>query len=161
MSSAIKIKKLMGKFINREIIVYAIAGALTTVVNMATYYMLCYWIVIDHLIANMIAWMVAVTFAYVVNAGWVFRDKRSSVKEELMKMIKFFIARIFSLGVEEGGLFLFVNLLEFNNMAVKGLLAIVVIAINYVWSKFYVFNRTKREYREDGIEDGIQDSINA
>lgn len=140
-----KIKKLMERFVNRETIVYGIAGLLTTAVNMVTYYILCYWIIMDHLLANIIAWMVAVTFAYFVNAGWVFRDKRSTVGAELAKMVKFIFARIFSLGVEEGGLFLFVNLLKYNNMAVKAGLAVIVIVINYIWSKFYVFNSSKED----------------
>lgn len=145
MSKLMKIKRLMDKFVNRETIVYAIAGLLTTAVNMATYYILCYWVVMDHLVANMIAWVVAVTFAYFINAGWVFRDKKSTVKEEMSKMVKFFLARLFSLGIEEGGLFLFVNLLSFNNMAVKAGLAVIVIVINYIWSKFYVFNKSQND----------------
>ncbi len=145
MSKLMKIKRLMDKFVNRETIIYAIAGLLTTAVNMATYYILCYWVVMDHLVANMIAWVVAVTFAYFINAGWVFRDKKSTVKEEMSKMVKFFLARLFSLGIEEGGLFLFVNLLSFNNMAVKAGLAVIVIVINYIWSKFYVFNKSQND----------------
>lgn len=140
-----KIKILARKFINRETIIYTIAGFMTTAVNMVTYYILCYWVRMDHLIANIIAWIVAVTFAYFVNAGWVFRDKRSTLKDELYKMFKFFLARLFSLGLEEGGLFLFVNLLKFNNMAVKAGLAVIVIVANYVWSKFYVFSNSKKD----------------
>lgn len=139
------INKLVKKFVNRETIVYGIAGLLTTAVNMVTYYILCYWVIMDHLLANIIAWVVAVTFAYFANAGWVFKDKRSTVKEELVKMMKFILARIFSLGVEEGGLFLFVSLLKYNNMAVKAGLAVIVIVINYIWSKFYVFNSSKND----------------
>lgn len=139
------IKKVAEKLINRETIVYVIAGVMTTAVNMVTYYVLCYWVMMDHLIANIIAWVVAVTFAYFVNAGWVFQDKRTSLKEELSKMGKFFLARILSLGVEEGGLFLFVNLIHWNNMAVKAGLAVIVIIINYILSKFYIFVETKKD----------------
>lgn len=149
MSMIMKFKNLMDKFINRETIVYVIAGVMTTAVNMVTYYILCYWVRMDHLIANIIAWILAVTFAYFVNAGWVFRDKRTTIKEELSKMVKFFLARLFSLGVEEGGLFLFVNLLYFNNMAVKAGLAVIVIVINYIWSKFYVFNNAQKVCSEE------------
>lgn len=138
------VKKLIKKFLNREMIVYGIAGVMTTAVNMVTYYLLCYGAVINHLIANIIAWIIAVTFAYYVNAGWVFRDKRSSIKDESVKMMKFFLARLFSLGVEEGGLLLFVSLLHFNNMTVKAGLAVVVIILNYICSKFYVFNGDKK-----------------
>lgn len=138
------LKNLWRKFVNRETIVYGIAGVMTTAVNMVTYYLLCYGVRMNHLVANIIAWIVAVTFAYFVNAGWVFHDKRTSVREEISKMVKFFLARILSLGVEEGGLFLFVNLLEWNNMAVKAGMAVIVIILNYICSKFYVFTGKKQ-----------------
>lgn len=138
------LKNLWRKFVNRETIVYGIAGVMTTAVNMVTYYLLCYGVRMNHLVANIIAWIVAVTFAYFVNAGWVFHDKRTSVREEISKMVKFFLARILSLGVEEGGLFLFVNLLGWNNMAVKAGMAVIVIILNYICSKFYVFTGKKQ-----------------
>lgn len=138
------LKKLLKKLLNRELVIYAIAGVMTTAVNMVTYYLLCYGAVINHLIANIIAWIIAVTFAYYVNAGWVFRDKRNGIKEESLKIMKFFVARLLSLGVEEGGLLLFVSLLGWNNMMVKAGLAVVVIILNYICSKFYVFNNEKK-----------------
>lgn len=138
------LKKLINKFLNRETVVYAISGVMTTAVNMVTYYLLCYVAVMNHLIANIIAWIIAVTFAYFVNAAWVFRDKRTTLREEFVKMVKFFVARIVSLGVEEGGLLIFVSVLGLNNMAVKAGLAVIVIILNYICSKFFVFNSDKK-----------------
>lgn len=139
--------RLMKKFINRETIVYIIAGVMTTAVNILVYYILCSYTVLNHLIANIIAWVVAVTFAYFINAGWVFRDINSSLKAEAVKMSKFFLARVFSLLVEEGGLFLLVNILQWNNMVVKAGLAVIVIVLNYLCSKFYVFTHNKSGFK--------------
>jgi putative flippase GtrA len=93
------------------------------------------------LIANIIAWVLAVTFAYFMNAVWVFKDERQAAPQETIKMFKFYVARIFSLVVEEAGLFLFVELLHFNNMIVKCGLAVIVIILNYVLSKLFIFNK--------------------
>lgn len=138
-----KHKKILGKIINREIIVYGIAGVMTTIVNLVSYYFLWNVAGIHNLVANAIAWFIAVTFAYFVNAFWVFRDKITTLREEVIKVVKFFSARGFSLLIEEAGLFIFVEVLHFNNMAVKGVLAVLVIIVNYIFSKLFIFHTNK------------------
>lgn len=137
-------KKILVKIINRETIVYGIAGVLTTLVNLVSYYLLWKIAGIENLVANVIAWVIAVTFAYFINAFWVFRDRITTLKEEFTKLLKFFSARGFSLLIEEAGLYIFVDLLHFNNMVVKGGLAVVVIIVNYFLSKMFIFQGNKR-----------------
>ncbi|BCJ94913.1 membrane protein, GtrA family [Anaerocolumna cellulosilytica] len=138
-------KKILARIINRETIVYGIAGVLTTLVNLLSYYLLWKVAGIESLTANAIAWVIAVTFAYFVNAFWVFRDKINTLKEEFIKLLKFFSARGFSLLIEEVGLYIFVDLLYFNNMLVKGSLAVVVIVVNYFFSKMFIFQGSKEK----------------
>jgi putative flippase GtrA len=130
------------KFVNRETIAYIIAGVLTTIVNFASYEGL-YRMGIPNLTANAIAWVVAVAFAYVVNRNNVFQSKSSSAKEEAAKIVKFFGARLATFVVEEGGMFLFIDILGFYRLLVKALLAVVVILLNYILSKLYIFNNKK------------------
>lgn len=129
------------KYVNRETITYAIAGVLTTVVNYFSYYLFCRIIGIETLIANVIAWVIAVVFAYIINDKWVFRSLKVSIRNEIEKIIKFFGARIFSLIVEEVGLILFVSILGWNDLIVKAALAVVVIIMNYFFSKLFIFNK--------------------
>jgi putative flippase GtrA len=75
-----------------------------------------------------------------MNARIVFLDSGNSRKDESIKIIKFFLARGLSLIVEEAGLFIFANLIGFNDMVVKGSLAVVVIIMNYILSKVFIFN---------------------
>lgn len=135
------VKKLISFFFNREIVNYAIAGVLTTIVNFTSYHLLCNILKIPNLISNIIAWVLAVTFAYIVNKTLVFLSKSSSKMEEAQKITKFFGARLVSLGVEELGLYLFVDRLHFPNLYVKAALAIIVIIINYIFSKQYIFRK--------------------
>lgn len=137
-------KLLMDKFFTREIITYGISGVLTTVINLASYYVCWNILHIHNLIANVIAWILAVTFAYFTNAIWVFNEEREEAKSEFIKMIKFYIARMVSLVVEEVGLFLFVEILHFHNMIIKCALAIIVIILNYVLSKTFIFNKNRK-----------------
>lgn len=138
-----KFNLIWSKLVNRETITYIIAGVLTTIVNFISYYVFCNLLGIENLFANVIAWIIAVIFAYVINYVWVFRSKKGENKQELEKVSKFFGARLFSLGVEELGLYVFVNILNWNNLIVKASLAVIVIILNYFFSKVFIFNEKK------------------
>ncbi|MGN0506608.1 MAG: GtrA family protein [Lachnospiraceae bacterium] len=134
-----QIKKLWKLFVNRETITYGIAGVATTVVNFIAYHLFCNILLIPNLIANAIAWVIAVAFAYVVNARWVFQDKKEGVSEESKKVVKFFGARLVTFFVEEAGMFLLVDVLHGPNLWMKAIVAVLVIILNYVFSKLFVF----------------------
>jgi putative flippase GtrA len=135
--------KYLRSYVNRETITYGITGVLTTLVNYSSYYVCARVASLDKYVSNTIAWVVAVTFAYVVNNFWVFQAKTQGIKEEIFKIIKFYSARIVSLGVEVLGLFVFYTLLGFNDLIVKAFLAVFVIIINYFFSKIFIFNKEK------------------
>lgn len=138
-----KLKPYLDKLINRETITYAVAGVLTTFVNFLAYHMLCNVVGIENLIANGIAWVIAVIFAYLINDLWVFQAKSAGIRDEIEKISKFFGARIFSFIIEESGMFLFVDVMKLNNLIVKAGLAVIVIILNYIFSKMFIF--TKKE----------------
>jgi len=135
------IKKLWKVVVNRETITYGIAGVSTTVVNFIAYHLFCNILGIPNLIANAIAWVIAVAFAYVVNARWVFQDKQEDVAGESKKIVKFFSARLVTFGVEELGMFILVDLLHGPNMIMKAVVAVLVIILNYIFSKLFVFTK--------------------
>lgn len=137
------IRNIWKKLMTREIITYVIFGILTTIVNFTTFHIFCNILNIEDLTANAIAWVIAVAFAYIVNALWVFRSKYISVSNEVKKVIRFVLARISSFIIEQAGLIVFVKWLNFNNLIVKAVLAIIVIIINYVFSKLFVFTKKK------------------
>lgn len=143
MIDKIKSHTLFKKAVNRETITYAICGILTTIVNFISYECL-YRLGMSNLTANWIAWVIAVTFAYIVNKWSVFRSRSSSVKDELLKMIKFYGARLVSLGVEQAGLLVFVEILGVYRWLVKGALSVIVIILNYIFSKLYIFVKRQK-----------------
>ncbi len=134
--------KLINKIVNRETIAYIIAGVLTTVVNFISYESL-YRLGLKNLTANAIAWVIAVTFAYFVNKKQVFLSKSKSLADEARKMSKFFGARLITLGVEQAGMYLFIDVLGFHRLIVKAVIAVVVIVLNYLFSKIFIFNKNK------------------
>ena len=60
---------------------------MTTVLNVGTYMLLSQYIGIDAAISNIIAWIVAVAFAYITNRLWVFESKASEFKEILRELV--------------------------------------------------------------------------
>jgi putative flippase GtrA len=140
----LQVQGIIKKVVNRETISYTVAGVLTTIVNFATYEGL-YIMGIPNLTANAIAWLVAVTFAYVVNKINVFESKSHSLTDELAKITKFFGARLVTLGIEQLGMYIFIDRLGFQHLLVKAAIAVIVIILNYVFSKLYIFN-TKQDH---------------
>lgn len=139
--------KIFNKNINKEIIKYGIAGVMTTLVNYLTYFLMCNVLEISNLNSNAIAWIVAIIFAYIVNNGVVFKSSYINIKKETIKIIKFFLARLASFAFEQFGMFIFIDFLKLNNLIIKAVLNIVVIIINYFFSKLYIFNK-KYEIKE-------------
>lgn len=136
----IKGHPLYRKVVNRETIAYIIFGILTTVVNFVSYESL-YRLLKSNLTANWMAWVIAVTFAYLVNKWNVFHSRSKTLMDELVKMGKFYGARLVSLGVEELGMYVFIEKLGIYRWLVKGFLSIIVIIINYIFSKLYIFKK--------------------
>lgn len=140
-----KLKQLMIKY--KEIIMYLIFGVATTAVNWVVYSMLMSWTPVPMTFSNGIAWFVAVLFAYVTNKLYVFGS--SSWKwDTLVKEIgKFFGARILTGIIEIGGLPLLYycgvdqSLFGIDGFAAKIVISVIVVILNYVFSKIFVFKR--------------------
>ena len=59
-----KIKSIIKKFMTKEVILYVVFGVLTTIVNFVTFYLLTHFTKTDENVANSIAIILAVLFAY-------------------------------------------------------------------------------------------------
>ncbi len=134
-------KDLIKKVLNRETITYVICGALTTFVSMATYWLGYDVFKMDVLIANVFSWIMAVTFAYVVNKIFVFRSKTKKINDIAKEVVAFFGGRVGTLLIETLILFVFVTTLNFHEMLVKLAAQFIVLVLNYVISKLFIFKK--------------------
>ena len=142
-------KDLIRKLYEREIVRYVFFGALTTLVNLVVFYGLLL-LKINHNAANVVSIIVAILFAYFVNFRYVFCSKCDSLKEHLFSLLRFVGARLFSMVVEVGGVWLLVDVLSQNPMVGKLLTQALVIVLNYIFSKFFVFKTKKNNRKKDG-----------
>lgn len=138
-----KIKELWeNKEQRNEMITYVVMGLLTTIVNYAVY-LVCTWAFgIDKLVANVIAWILAVVFAFVTNRKWVFKSKKNSPKEIGQEFFYFVGGRLASLVIFDVALFtLMVNTFKMNDLLVKLITNVGVVIFNYFVGKFLVFKK--------------------
>lgn len=133
-----KIIELIKKY--QSIIKYLIFGVLTTVVNIISYY-ICYEIVgISNIVSTIISWLIAVLFAFITNKLFVFDSKKWD-KNSVKEIINFFSFRVATGVVEVLMMYVFVDLLSFNGTVMKLITNIIVIILNYIASKIFVFKK--------------------
>ena len=123
---------------HKSILLYLLFGGLTTVVSIGTYAL--FLPVVSPLIANIFSWVAAVTFAYVTNRTWVFASKEKGLAI-IQEAFAFYGGRVFTLGLEEVVLYVFITLLFFPPLTVKVFAQVIVLILNYVISKLFVFNK--------------------
>ena len=134
-----KIKQLLDKY--REPIVYLVFGVLTTVVNYLVY-LPCYnWLGLSATVSNVLAWVVAVAFAYLTNKPFVFKSKDWSARTVLPELIKFVGCRVGSGAMETVIILLTVDILGGNGNVWKLVTSVLVVVLNYIASKFLVFKK--------------------
>ena len=130
-------KKLMKK--HKEVIMYLVFGVLTTAVNIVTYAFFTRVITLDMYSANIIAWVLAVLFAYVTNRKYVFESSAKRAKEKFKEIMSFYACRLFTFGIDMSFMFLMVDMLYINDMVSKVVVNVIVILLNYILSKEFIF----------------------
>lgn len=131
--------KLMKKY--KSFIAYAVFGVFTTVVNIVTYHLCYYNAGLSNTLSNVAAWILAVTFAYLTNKVWVF-ESRSWKWEILRREIPTFISCRIATGIMDIMImYICVDILEWHAMLMKIASNVLVILLNYVFSKLVIFKK--------------------
>lgn len=121
-----------------EIINYLIVGGMTTLVSISIYALFTKCFHINYMIANVISWIISVLFAYITNRIFVFKSKSENI---VLEIYQFFKYRIFSFLIEIFLMYVFVELINIDDMISKVIVQIIVIVLNYVFSKLFVFKK--------------------
>ena len=126
---------------HKSFISYGIFGVLTTVVNIVTYNLCYYQMGISNTLSNIAAWILAVTFAYLTNKAWVF-ESRSWAWEILRREIPAFVSCRLATGILDLVImYLCVDVMLWNAMLMKLMSNILVILLNYIFSKLVIFKK--------------------
>ena len=168
-----KIKELYKKY--EEIIIYLIVGVLTTIVSWGACFVAKLFldsnVPLQNFFINTISWVVGVCFAYPLNRHWVFKSKNKQIIKEFFG---FAGSRVSTWVLDVIIMWLFINILSFRDAFtfllskvgmtfaddvakdkiyywfVKIFISAVLVTIaNYVFSKFLVFGKKKKQEKED------------
>ena len=134
-----KLLSLLSKY--KSLITYGIFGVLTTLINIGIY-TLCYQqIGIGNVVSNIIAWVVAVLFAFVTNKIWVFESKSLEPAVLVAEAVSFFGCRLATGVLDIVIMYMTVDMLALNSTIMKCISNVLVIIVNYVASKFVIFKK--------------------
>ena len=136
----------------QEVFDYLVFGFLATVVSWVAY-LVARDAFISHffpgedttiaLISNLISWIIAVLFAYVTNRTFVFKSEATEKDAVIKELFSFIGSRVTTFLIDEGMMFIFVDIVKMNDIIAKVIVSFVVIVLNYVFSKLFVFKNKK------------------
>ena len=143
-------------YAKKEVWDYLIAGFAATVMSWVTYVIFAIHVFSFMeetprvVIGNAVSWTITVIFAYVINRVFVFHSEKHGFKAVSKEFFEFVAARLFSFALEEGIMFLFVTVLNWNEILVKVLIAsIIVIILNYILSKLWIFKDPSKDKKKE------------
>ena len=126
---------------NKEVILYLFFGGCTTLVNIVAYAAATRLLSMTVVFATALAWLLSVIFAYVTNRKYVFESTAYGGKADLIELVSFLGCRIFSGVLDIFLMWLLVDMAGFPDLVIKILSNIIVIVLNYVASKFWIFKK--------------------
>ncbi len=136
---------------NKEILLYLFFGALTTVISYVTYFVGLRVFDLPQLktplgildltitVSNTISWICAVTFSYVTARIWVFSHAAKGTRAILSEAATFYGGRVFTLIVETVMINVGVHSFSVDERIMKIIATVVVLVLNYIISKIFVF----------------------
>jgi putative flippase GtrA len=125
----------------KEIFLYLLFGGLTTLVNIGVYYVcdsLLHW---GTVWSTIIAWVLSVLFAFFTNKQFVFESREHTAAAFLIEGLRFFGCRLFSGVLDLFIMWLTVDLFHWNSLLMKIISNVIVVILNYIFSKFFIFRK--------------------
>ena len=127
----------------KEGLLYLFFGGCTTLINIISFIIFRQFkLSVD--VSNVIAWLIAVIFAFITNKLFVFDSRNTDRKTVMKETISFLIARVISLGIDTGLLHLMIDFMKIHEVIAKVISNIVVIFVNYIFSKLFIFKKEKK-----------------
>ena len=122
-------------------ILYLFFGALTTAVNIISYYASYNIFKISNVTSTILAWTLAVLFAFVTNRIFVFESKAKGFKEIIRELLAFFICRLLTGAMDVLIMWISVDIMNWNSMLWKIISNVLVVVLNFLASKLFIFKK--------------------
>ena len=132
-----------------DVFTYLFFGGLATVVNIVSFTLTYSTFALSWPVSNTISWILSVLFAFVTNKLWVFHSVTQTKTALLWEFTKFFAARVASYGLDMLTMWLMIDVLSSNYLAAKVVTQVLVVIVNYAFSKLFIFNKNKTDSESD------------
>lgn len=132
---------IFNKRISKQFIRYVICGIITSVFHVLFFWLLCR--LIKYKIANIIAILTTKVLVYFCHKKFVYKSKCKDKKELGKEIVRFIITRGFTFLIDFFGLILLVDVFKFNKVIGKIIVLIIVVIINYILGKEFVYKKTR------------------
>ncbi len=146
-----KIKQICKSAVFAELVAYGVVGVLTTLVNIVSFALLngplraALGISQQSALyltgANVIANVLSIVFAFFANKRYVFKSDSWERRTVWREAAQFAVARIFAMLLDIGVVNLCVLALHWDDLVAKIAANVLVIVVNYVTGKLWVFRR--------------------
>ncbi|MBM6614543.1 GtrA family protein [Desemzia sp. RIT804] len=133
------LKKMFFKY--EEAIIYLVFGVLTTLVNIVVFYLMDTVLGVQYLIANAVAIVLSILFAFFTNKKYVFKSTSENVQSWLKEFILFCGFRAVSGVFDMLSMWILVDFISFDTNIAKIATQFIVVVLNYFFSKFFVFKK--------------------
>lgn len=125
----------------KSFILYVFFGGCTTVINIATYALFSRVFHAGTIGSNIAAWIFAVSAAYITNKIWVFESEVKDPQGLVREIISFIICRLATGAMDMAIMYVSVEVLHWNDLIMKVISNILVIMLNFVFSKLVIFRK--------------------
>lgn len=120
---------------------YLIFGALTTVVNIISYYVAYNVLKIPNVASTVISWIISVLFAFLTNKIFVFESKVKGFKAILREISAFFVCRLLTGVLDVAIMWISVDIMNWNSLVWKIISNVLVMILNFLASKLFIFKK--------------------
>lgn len=124
-----------------DFLVYMVFGACATAINMGSYALFYRVCGIPNVPSTMLAWFLAVSFAFVTNKLIVFTSKSFAIKTLLFELASFFSCRIATGLLDVAIMWITVDKLHLNAILWKFISNLIVGVVNFTVGKLVIFRK--------------------
>lgn len=125
----------------KPVLLYLVFGVLSTLVNIGIY-ALCYRLFgLTNVISTIIAWVLTVLFVFATNKNLVFGSKSMEKQVLVYELVTFYGCRTATGLLDVAMMYIFVDILSLNALAMKVIANVVVVILNFIASKLIIFRK--------------------
>lgn len=125
---------------SREFVLYVVVGVMTTLLNGLAY---CLGVRcgLANVPSTVVAWTVAVVFAFFLNKFVVFSSRDMALKRVLTEMAQFVGCRLGTGFIDVGIMYVSVDCWGWHGLLMKVISDFIVTLVNFSASKFFIFTK--------------------